>query len=347
MEPLKPELRTPRYMSPSSLKKFYSDRTKYFKDYLAPMRPPRTPQTNAMSGGSAFDAYVKCALWKDLFGAEPPQEFQVEHLLESQVEPHVRDFAFEAGKHVMDAYVFAGAYDDLLKDLSKSPVDPKFEFDAQGQVSLNGEIDENTVNLFGKPDIWYKTPGGVDVIRDWKVNGYCAKAGHSPKKGYTIIRDGWDHDVEKKSASHGKVHKMYEALDLAGVEINGAFSFEEVEAGWAAQTCIYSWLQGIKVGDPLIIGIEQLVCKNRLKDGLPVQIRVAKHMGTCSKEFQVDLITKAQVAWDQIRSGHIFDWMDRDESDKKCVMLALACETMSNMPVQDAIFYNTLNDRPW
>jgi hypothetical protein len=347
MEAYSFEPRKPRYLSPSGLKKFYSDRKAYFKDYLAPCRPLRRPQTEAMSVGSAFDAYVKCQLWKDLFGDEAPQEFQVAYLLENQVEPHVRDFAYKAGADAMNAYVHAGAYKDLLEDLSKSPVDPKFEFNAEGQVSLTGEINENTVNLYGKPDIWYQTPGGIDVIRDWKVNGYCSKIGHSPKKGYTIIRDGWDHEAEKASTSHGKTHKLYEAKDLHGVEINGAFSFENVEPNWAAQICIYSWLQGIPVGTPIIVGIEQLVCKNRDAKGLPVQIRVAKHMGTCSEEFQTELIEKAQKAWDQIKSGYIFDQMTREESDKKCLHLALACETMSTMPEDHALFFNNINAKPW
>jgi hypothetical protein len=287
----------------------------------------------------------------DLFDTVP-DEFQIDYLLAAQVEEGIRDFAFEAGMHSFNAYVHSGAYAELLKELDASPVPPKFEFDATGQVSLDGTITEDTVNLFGKPDIWYQTKSGIDVIRDWKVTGYCSKSAATPYKCYSSIYDGWDHEKIKPSRSHGKSHKEFEPKEIDGVIINGAHSFEYGCSAYADQVTIYSWLQGCEVGSEVIIGIEQLACNTKgnlqILDGnsnnkVPVDvplIRVAKHMGTVSKEYQEELIGKAQEAWDIIRSGFIFkgcynaekrEEYTREESDKEVSRLNLVCDNLHEL----------------
>ena len=55
-------------------------------------------------------------------------------IFESQVEPQCRDFAFEAGKHVFECYVFSGAYDELLSLLKQSIEPPRFEFKVTGTI---------------------------------------------------------------------------------------------------------------------------------------------------------------------------------------------------------------------
>ena len=52
-------MRTPKYISPSALKLFEKNPTEYYLKYLADAHPPRSPQTQPMSVGSAFDAFVK------------------------------------------------------------------------------------------------------------------------------------------------------------------------------------------------------------------------------------------------------------------------------------------------
>lgn len=301
-------MRTPTYLSPSSISKFYEDRKEFYLKYLADIRPPRFPQTLPMSVGSAFDAYIKSHLVQRLRG-EVPAEFEFETIFESQVEVQNRDWARAAGKFAFDAYVQSGACADLMIDLLSASSEPRFEFTVNENISMEMRVD--AVPLLGKPDIYFISKNGVHMIFDWKVNGFCSKSGVSPKAGYIKIRDGWDHAVKKMSRNCNQAHKDANLIEVDGIITNMA-PFEETDITWADQLTIYGWLMGEAVGAEFVIGIEQLACR----PGLPNQpsIRVASHRGTVSPEYQRGLFTRAADAWKIIQSGHIFDDMALEDS---------------------------------
>jgi hypothetical protein len=133
-------------------------------------------------------------------------QFEFPAIFESQVEPHNRDFALKAGKHVFKAYKLCGAYDDLLKQLQQSVEPPRFEFKVDGLIE--------GVPFTGKPNCRFVLDlgqGRIPCIYDWKVRGYCSKHGASPSKGYAVCLDGF---IGKASRSQGKEHAMYKARFL-------------------------------------------------------------------------------------------------------------------------------------
>ena len=137
-------MRIPKYLSPSSLGTWEADQEEFYLRYLADKRPPRMPQTQPMSIGSAFDAYVKSYYHKVLFNTVDP-EFEFDTIFINQVEEHNRDWALVAGKYAFDAYQTSGALADLLNELQKSQSDPRFEFTLQDEFM--------GVPLLGKPDL--------------------------------------------------------------------------------------------------------------------------------------------------------------------------------------------------
>ena len=304
-------MRTPTYLSPSSISKFYTDRKEFYLHYLADERPPRFPQTQPMSVGSAFDAYIKNHLVKRLRGTVPP-EFEFETIFEMQVEPHNRDWARTAGKYAFDCYERSGAVADLMIDLLSASSEPRFEFTVNASVSMEMRVD--SIPFLGKPDIYFISKNGVHMIFDWKVNGFCSKHGASPKAGYIKIRDGWDHSSEKMSRNCNQAHKDAHLLEVDGITINVAKPFEEVDLTWADQLSIYAWLMGEAVGAEFVIGIEQLACKPGKSNP---SIRVASHRGCVSPEYQRGLFDRANKAWKIIQSGHVFDDLPLSESMEK------------------------------
>ena len=108
--------RVPKYLSPTSVMQWKKDRMEFYRKYLGP-KIPRMPQTEAMSVGSAFDAYVKNYLATNLGMPEAKDELDLDYLLTEQVEEHNRDFAFAAGQHCFDEYKELGACAELMKEL--------------------------------------------------------------------------------------------------------------------------------------------------------------------------------------------------------------------------------------
>jgi len=298
-------MRSPKYLSPSALGCWLDDQQEYYLRYLADNRPPRFAQTQPMSVGSAFDAYVKSYITERLYG-EIRDEFALEPLLKEQCSEEHLDWARIAGKVVFDAYKQSGALTDLMIELQKASEEPRFEFLAQGEVRVDPLVEGPT--LMGKPDCYYVSDAGAHVIVDWKVNGYCSKNGVSPKKGYVKCRDGW---VGKQSRSHLQTHKDCHLYHLGGIDINIGHFFEEIDESWARQLSIYAWLIGEEVGSNFIICIEQLACK-------PGKIRVASHRMRASKGFQLNLMKQLSELWAIIKSGYIFRDVSREESDKRC-----------------------------
>jgi hypothetical protein len=256
------------------------------------------------SVGSSFDAFVKAHLHEALFGKGADPQFELQALFESQVEKPNWDQAFKFGGRCFQHYVATGAYDELLTWMKQSTTDPQFEFDAQGVVE--------GIPLFGKPDCCFTLPDDLQVVLDWKVKGYCSKWSASPSKHYALCRDGLD--WPKPSRSHGTSHKNYKPIKFHGVEIHGG-GLEDGNAAWATQLTIYSWLMGAAPGDEnVIVGIDELVSKSRLKDGLPPLLRIAQHRARISKSFQMEVLAGLKALWNSIQDGWIRRDLSQDES---------------------------------
>jgi hypothetical protein len=291
-------------------------------------------QTLPMSIGSAFDAHAKAYISERLFGKGAKPEFDFETIFEAQVESHNRDWARKHGEHAFKSYQKSGALSNLMIELGKSQIDPKMEFSAEGIVQ--------GVPLLGKPDLYFVSETGAHIIVDWKVNGYCAKRGKSPAKGYVWCRDGWDAAQYKHSRSHDKRHKDCHPMLIGGLMINIGTFMEDVDASWARQLCIYAWLLGEEIGSNFIIVIDQLACQPGTDDF--AKIRVASHRLRASRDFQLGVIKNANEIWTALHSGHIFDEMTREENDKQCRKLDRVYKAYIGTSDKDA-WFNKMQNR--
>lgn len=318
-------MRTPEYLSPTSVKLFWSDRAEYYLRYLADTRADRFPQTLPMSAGSAFDARVKSFLYERLVGPTAGTEYEYRTLFEAQVEEHNRDWALPFADHAFQQYRQSGALADMVITLQKSVGPPRFEFSIQGELlgkDLATDPNSNlSVPLLGKPDVYLTTEQGERCVLDYKVNGACAKAAVSPAKGYVICRDGWDHNRGKASRSHGKSHPDAHLVNRGGIIVNSATTLEAVNEEWAAQLAVYSWLLGEDIGTEIVIGIDQLCgMGNEVPGGVQVttkgycDFRIAIHRCVVSKAYQDQLWKRIQEQWSIVQSGWIFRDMSEDES---------------------------------
>lgn len=288
-------MREVNYLSPTSIQAWIEDRETFYLNYLAENRPPRTLQTQPMSIGSAFDAYVKAALYKELkIGKDPTYSFEA--LFETQVEEHNRDWARVHGKHAFDSYVKLGAYESILEALAASEIVPRFESTVQAKV--------DGIDFLGKPDVIYQRDGHL-IILDWKVNGYCSKYPCTPYPGYTLIRGG---------RNSGQAHKDAQIVEKGGIRINTARYLEESNLGWARQLSIYAWVLGAEVGSEFVVGIDQLACK---ANGEFSEIRVAEHRAHVSAKFQHEILKAAKEIHEAIAKDHIFNDFSPAEDKKR------------------------------
>jgi len=335
-------MRIIKYLSPTSIKKFYSDLEGYYIDYLAEAHPPRMPQTQPMSIGSAFDAYVKSYLHQRLFGLGD-KDYDLRTLFETQVEQHNWDWAWKAGAYAFEIYKRYGALADLALELETAIGAPRFEGTLEGTVTrkdpLTGEI--HSVKFLGKPDLFYINKEGHFTILDWKVNGFCSKWGASPRPGYLNLL------TETGKKGH---HKKAVPMIHNGLKINVAQRLETVEEDWAAQTSVYSWLAGADIGEEFLVCIDQLACKG---DGIGYPtIRVAQHRTRVGAEFQTELFIKAARMWEIVGSDHIFRDLSKTESQMKCKDLDNKASSLHEMRTsgteEDKLFLEiTGENRQW
>ena len=306
------------YLSPSGLSKFESNPELFYIQYLCPFRTQRPPQEPFMAVGSAFDAFVKSRIHTDLFGEKATQgsPFELQRLLETQVEEPVRTYAVAMGQHLFDQYNVSGAYGNLLADLAQSPYPPQMEFEVKGEV--------NGVRLLGKPDLRYITKEGLHVICDWKVNGAGSKTGASPQQGYKVCRDAYG------SRTHGKPHAKFNPLELGGQVVNKSYLNEFVDY-WADQLTIYAWVLGEKIGsEDWVIRIEQIACRPVPSIEQP-RAKFATHLARSQEAYQQNLLTRVQDCWTAIQTGHIFTDKTREESDALCDMLDMQAQTPAGL----------------
>lgn len=321
-------MRTPKFLSYSSLSLWEKDKEEFYLRNLADTRAPRLPQENFMAVGSGFDAYAKSALHAAIFGPGTDPEFEFEAIFEQQVEPHNRDWCREHGKYIFDCYVHTGSYDELLQLLLKAIEPPKFESKVEGL--LGGKVP-----FMGKPDLRFLVQfDGCDVLRivlDWKVKGYCSKYGASPSKGYALCRDGYDAvklgidktkacPEGKQSRSHGKEHELYLPYNHRGLLINAGY-METCNSEYADQTSLYGWLLGETPGDENVVTwIDEIVAKY-MGEGVKPLLRVANHRARVKGEYQKQLLNRCIECWNAISTRHIFGDLNRADSDARCQML--------------------------
>lgn len=316
------------YLSPTSIQDFLKDRKEFYLQRLAEARPPRFPQTQPMSIGSAFDAYVKSYLHEILYGKGFDPKFELETLFTTQVEPHNRDWARVHGPVAFEYYKNSGALVDLLMDLKRAKGTIHFESEIRGDVG--------GVTLLGKPDCYYINRLDHPVILDWKVNGWCGGSNTSPKPGYVRCRGC---DVNGNASI---THKNAVIDDRGGVRLNVGTTLDVVEKTWAAQLSIYSWLYGEPVGGEFICAIDQIACDGSKGGAFPI-CRVAEHRLLCNSKFQTELLSQAQYIWGVLKSGHIFDDLPRDESDAMCASLEESATLYRDNPV----FGSMVRTRKW
>lgn len=307
-------MRVIKYLSPTSISLWGKDREEFYLKYLADERPPRIPQSQPMSIGSAFDAYLKNYLHERLYGKGTDPMFELETILQAQVEPHNLEWARKHGKHVFRQYMLSGAAAELMKEIQVAGSHGcRFEFTLEREVTHESQI--NGVNLLGKPDMGFKAEGSAHVILDYKVNGYCSKTATSPKPGYI-----WAWPVgSRKPAIHPKAQPIMES----GIMINCATRLEQVNIDWARQLAIYGWLLGMEVGEEFITGIEQ-ICGAPTGDEYP-NIRIVKHRCKVGRLFQLELFGLAARIMRIVKEGPeaIFSdlGLNRKESLAKCGQL--------------------------
>lgn len=301
------------YLSPSSISLFYENLSEFYMKYLSDNRPPKIPQTQPMSIGSGFDAYVKSFLHEALVGKDP--RFELTTIFEAQVEPQNRDFAWKGGAYCFMQYRRSGALADLMLELQGSVSTPRFEIEVKGVVNGYREGISQTVNgvlLLGKPDLFYINKDGANVIHDWKVNGFCSKYNVSPMQGYVRLRS---EDGQNKGQ-----HKNAHLIPFKGMCINGGAMLEDFNADWARQLAIYAWLCGEDVGADFIVSVDQIVCKPSAAVDMP-DLRFAAHRLRTSAGFQKVVYDQAHHAWDICHSNHIFRDLSVAESEEKCKLL--------------------------
>ncbi len=296
-------MRTPTYLSYSSVSMFEKTPDEFFLKYLAENRPGRLPQTEPMSVGSSFDAYVKANLHARLFGEGADAEYEFDALFTSQVDEPNRDFALKAGEYCFEQYKESWAYDALLFLLKQSIEPPRFE------CSLTGTI--GGAPFLGKPDCRFVLDlgsGRISIVFDWKVKGFCSKYATSPSKGYVLCRDAFP---GKKSRSHGKAHPMVMEYNFRGLSINRDY-MENCNKDYADQCSLYGWLLGEEIGGDSLVFVDELTCK---PNGDRPLIRVSNHRARVKPEYQLALEQRVKTCWDAINSGHVFVDMTREEND--------------------------------
>lgn len=295
-------MRIPEYLSPTSIALANKDLEAFYLRYLADSRQPRTPQTQPMAIGSAFDAFTKSYLYEALFGKGQNPRYAKEVLFEEQVEKQHRDWAWQNGEFVFEAYKTIGCLADLMLELNKAIGPPRFEFTIQDTIAtVIGDVP-----LLGKPDVFFINDQGARVIYDWKVNGYCSVSLKSPMKGYVRLRE---------TGKAEKMHKDCVPMMIKGIVINVGMHLEDGDKTWADQLSIYSWLLGEPFGsEDMITGIDQ-ICGPRER------LRFASHRLRIAADYQFELLALIAQIWETIQSGWIFRDRLEDESREHQALL--------------------------
>jgi hypothetical protein len=266
-----------------------------------------------MAIGSAFDARIKCHLYKKFKCGDDPQ-YEIDSMFPAQVEPQCRDMAWKDSEIVFNKYLNSGAYTSLCSELEGSLGPPRFELSIQADISCDELV--GPVPILGKPDIMYINREGCRVIHDWKVNGYYSNSPPSPKPGYVSIWPGGDN------------HKNCFPTYYKGIKVN-SLGFTDKE--WGEQLSMYAWILGEQIGGDYVLTVDQLVC-NKIKN----EIRFGKHAGTVDHNFQVNLFKDMHRRWYALKQGHVFTDLDFEQSRAMCKAIDVELSAITN-PIFDAL----------
>lgn len=273
-------------LSPTSLKCFEENVDTFVLRYV--LSYPRPSQTRAMSIGSAFDARVKACLSERILGIKGLEE----KLLYDQVEECNREWAFRESEAVFNDYVNAGLVDRMIREIGDSIL-LRFEFEQF--KSLRYE-DGYEVPLYGKPDAYFRRRDGLQIVIDWKVNGFCSQA--SPAPGYVALLDRQGYDKGPHKLAFPAYYKGI--LALKG----------ELPPQWHDQLIMYTWMLG--EGDDWIAGIDQLVYRNNEPRYAIHRIRILD---------DPKLRARIRFAWEHISSQHYYYDRPKEESDARIILL--------------------------
>ncbi len=327
------------HISPSGLKMFEANRDEFYMKYIARFKPPSIPQTKPMSVGSAFDAIAKAYINTTLTTGELDPVYQEGALFTAQVEEQNRKWALPAGRHCYNQYLYSGAMAGLMVEIAQGDAKPRYEFDVKGLVKKDGD---DGVNLAGKPDLAYRNKHGLDIIKDWKVNGFCARSASSPKPGYVMCRDGWSDG--KPSRNHGQGHKDAQVQIISGMRVNVGCYLEDVDRDWATQLACYGWLLGQPIGGQFLAGIEQLSCSPSGIEDKP-NIRVASFRNFISKQFQEEAYQRFYNCWRAMKTGIFYPELPRYENDLKCLEMEKMAQTLNPTGDHNEDWFNNMNRR--
>ena len=266
-------MRLPKYLSPSSIKTWETDRREYYLRYLCDMKSPKTAQTRPMAVGSSFDGKIKNVIEK-MCGL-PIRDYSSQ--IEAAVGTDGYTQAARDGDECMNFYRAAGGINRLLV----SGV-PRMEFSVQGPIPGTSNCIGGPVIVMGKPDLFYHI-GGHAIIHDWKVSGFCSKA--SPAPGYV-----WD---SKTGGCHRDTVPQVCRIGDQCLMIGKLFD-------WSDQLMTYGWLLGEPVGEPFLMQVHQIT---RGTSGLRLtEYRIEAQMGE-----QIALRERYIKVWEAIHSGRCFD----------------------------------------
>lgn len=305
-----------KYLSPTSIGLYNQSPEDFYMRYMSDSPPPRDPQLQVMSIGSAFDAYTKNYLHDTLFGKghKDSNKFEFNTLFESQVEKHNRKWAKEHGLYVFNQYKSSGCLADIMLELQSAVSEPRFEFDVMGSVHGYREGVEKLLGevvLMGKPDCSFVNSEGAVVVLDWKINGYLGTGKTYPKSGYIKLRSANRTDLG--------THKNAFIITHKGIKINCTTTLDNVDKDWSSQISCYSWLMGAPVGSDWVAAIDQGCC-SYVANGLP-EIKFAQHRMKVSADFQNKLFNRICEIWDTVQSQHYFRDMSLEDSIERCKLL--------------------------
>jgi len=304
------DFRKPTYLSPSALACWEKSPDEYFNRYVIPsdVRPPRPPQTDPMSVGSAFDALVKNRINVDLNGywVTKESEYALCDLIRTQCEEHTLPESLVIACDLFEQYVECNAYGALLETIRAATIVPRMEFTVRAEIS--------GVPLLGKPDLHFNTAKFCEVITDWKVSGSVSKRGVSPQQGYMICKD------IHGSRSNGESHKRFQpSLHESGLIVNG-WKMNESTDYWADQLTTYAWALGHAVGDESWVArIEQIACRPAPATATDDRLRAkcVVHQSTVDRDYQYNLIERYQRCWSHVEKGHYWPELSLTESQAR------------------------------
>lgn len=322
-------MRKPSYLSYSALSVFESDPDEWVLRYLVDNRPPREMQGQPAGVGSAFDARIKAEMYEYSYGkGYMPEKYSYEALFEKQVEPQNRDFCGPAGDHVFECYKVSGFLERLQKLADRCVIEPNYEFRVEREVG--------GVPLLGLPDGHFVIPvedsaeATLDIVLDFKVNGYCSRSAVSPNQGYLLCRDGYI--APKQSKSHETSHKNADIKNYKGVTIGGWL--EDSSEQWASQLTGYAWCLGAPIGSEDVVCIIHQVVAKPIPEARPL-LRFAEFAGPVRKPYQDHLLSRYQKCWQAIESGHLFPEMSREESDKHFEVINKQANWMNDISAEE------------